>query len=162
MGFTRLSLDLTLETLSAAFEAPAVPWRDCVSLCVALGGPRHPRRLYAAPALPLLGQRQPSVALAASTLSLLLCVALKPLCAVLVAAPLASCCLLALESEHSLGQYYPSLQEIPPEILSKPALEFQIYSSVLQKLCVQLALKPFSYTFSLNPSTTNIKSSFNG
>ena len=61
---------------------------------------------------------------------------LKLLYDVLVAAPLASCCLMAFESEHSLGQYYPSLQEIPPEILSKLVLEFQIYSSVLQKLCV--------------------------
>ena len=40
---------MTLETLSAAFEALALPWRDCVSLYVALGGSTLPLRcLYLA------------------------------------------------------------------------------------------------------------------
>ena len=59
---------------------------------------------------------------------LVLCVVLE-----LLLLPLAVSWLL--ESDHSLSQYYPSLQEITLEILSKPALEFQIYSSVLQN-CV--------------------------
>ena len=71
------------------------------------------------------------MALSASVLPLLNCVALKPFCAVLVAAPLPLAASWLLESDHSLSQYYPSLQEIPSEILSKLALEFHIYSSVL-------------------------------
>ena len=82
--------------------------------------------------LPLLGPRHPCVALVASALSLLDCVALKPLCIVLELLLLPLVVSWLLGSNHALNQYYPSLQEIPPEILSKPALEFQIYSSVLQ------------------------------
>ena len=42
MGFTGLGPNLTLETLNIASEALALPWRDYVSLYVALGGPVSP------------------------------------------------------------------------------------------------------------------------
>ena len=89
-----------------------------------LGGPSSTLEGLLYPYVASARPRQLCVALAASALPLLDCASLKPLCVVLAAAPLASCCLLALESKHSLSQYYSLIQEIPPEILSKPALEF--------------------------------------
>ena len=61
---------------------------------------------------------------AASALPLLDYMSLNTLCTALVAAPRPLAVSWLLGSDHPLSQYYPSLQEIPPEILSKPALEF--------------------------------------